>query len=187
MISRMNIDFAQPPSALIRGRRSCRTFSRKSLEENAGRSLARDAAARREGLLGERGSFSLVEIPEKAGVQFSNYGLISGARFFILGAISRSERFRESYAFLLEHLVLKACELGLDTCWVGFFRPADFKNFGPLAGDERPAVVVVGYRAARERLRDRLIITSIRASRRRPWRDLFFKGELDTPLSELEG
>lgn len=148
------------------------------------RQLSLAAASLRRGLLGENARFSLVEIQETRNVRFADYGLVSGARFFLLGGISRSERFRESYGFLLERLVLRAGDLGLDSCWVGYFKAEYFKDCILGENEERPAVVVVGRGAGRPRLQDRLIRASIRAARRKPWGDLFFDGDFRRPLSE---
>jgi len=180
----MPIILSKPASVLVRARHSCRTFSPHVPEPEALKQISLDAASVRRGLLGEHAKFSLVEIQKSRNVRFTDYGLVSGSRFFLLGSISRSERFRESYAYLLERLVLKAVDLGLDSCWVGYFKAEYFKDYVLGQDEERPAVVVVGRGAGRPRLRDRLVRASIRAASRKPWGDLFFDGGFRRPLSE---
>jgi len=182
----MNIRFSQPPSSLVKRRYSCRTFSRSDPDADAMAELGRIASLPTRGLLEERVRFSLVEEPEMSGVRFADYGLIAGARFFLLGAVSASERCRESYAFLLEHLVLKAADLGLESCWVGYFHQEFFKDFRLEDGERRPAVAVVGKAAERPRFRDRVIRSAVRAAARKPWKELFFAGSFSRPLQPQE-
>jgi nitroreductase len=181
----MNIVFSRPVSELIQKRYSCRTFSGLPLDDESVRVLERDGSSLGRGLLGETARFVLVDIPPETGGRFSDYGLIAGARSFLVGSVTRSPRFRESYAYLLEHLVLKAVDLGLDTCWVGYFSPEYFRDVALLEeGDERPAVVVVGRGTPKPRIRDRLVRAAISASARKPWRELFFDGRFGVPLGE---
>ncbi len=183
------MEFNRPVLDLVSGRRSCRSFVPAPLDEGSGTELERAAASLERGLLGERARFRLAEVPSVQGVRFADYGLISGAHNFLLGGVSRSERSRESYGYLLEHLVLKAADLGLDTCWVGYFHHEYFRDFPLEDGEERPAVVVVGRRLSPPRLKERLIRISVGAAKRKSWNELFFEDSFGRtlPRSSTEG
>ncbi|NIP33288.1 MAG: hypothetical protein GWN97_00405 [Thermoplasmata archaeon] len=85
-----------------------------------------------------------------------------------------------SYGYLLEHLVLRATELGLGTCWMGYFNP---EYFPELARDGvTPAISVVGV-PERPRLGERLTRRAVRADKRKDWSVMFFDGTFERPLS----
>jgi len=180
----MRIRYEHPLEDLVRRRYSCRTYSNESLDPALRHALQTAASRIGPGLLGEKAVFQIVNKPAAADRRFAGYGMIRGARSFIVGRISRSERARESYGYLLEHLVLKAVDLGLDTVWVGYFHPEFFEEIRLDENEIFPAAVVVGRAARRKRLQDQVVRAYVRAAARRPWSSLFFDGDFRRPLSE---
>ncbi len=105
------------------------------------------------------------------------YGLIKGARYFIAGVIpKREEHAWEDFGFVMEAAVLKATDLGLETCWIGgvFDRKRFGRELGIGASELLPAVVAVGHAADRRTFRDRFVRWSAHGDRRRPFEELFF-------------
>ncbi len=182
----MRIHYEHGLEDLVRRRYSCRTYSDENLDPAFERALQRAASRMGLGLLGEKVFFQILSRPAAADRKFAGYGLIKGARSFIVGRIARSERARESYGYLLEHLVLKAADLGLDTVWVGYFRPEYFEEIRLEENEIFPAAVVVGRAAQRKRIQDHVVRAYVKAYARRPWPQLFFNGDFRRPLSEAE-
>ena len=106
-------------------------------------------------------------------------------RYFFAGVVKKSDMARESYGYLMEQLVLKATELGLGTCWIGFFDRQFFADF-PVARDEIfPATCTVGHTAER-RLVEKISRAAVRGDQRKDWKRLFFENDFNTPLSLAE-
>lgn len=176
------IEFRRPPAELIRTRVSTRAFSTADISPDARSALEEACVKLTTGLLGEPASFGLVTQASGADarVAISDYGFLEPSGHFLLGGVKKSPRAYESYGYLLEHLVLKATDVGLQTCWVGYFHPEYFG--GAAAADEVfPAVVFVGL--GRDRLKGRLIRMAVRASHRLDWASLFFGPDFRTALS----
>ena len=180
--------FDRPITETIRARRSVRTYSAEAIEPGKLHLLQQACASVGEAPFGEDARFRVVDRPFERGapVNVSDYGLQRNPRYFFTGAIKASGMALEGYGHLLEHLVLRATELGLGTCWMGYFNRGFFADF-ELAQDELfPATSVVGVPAERPRLGERMIRFAIRADARKEWKELFFRGAFGTPLSKAE-
>ncbi len=179
----MTIVYDRPVSELIRIRQSARTHTGEAIAPNMAKRL-NDACQQLDlGLEGETARFSLIEKPfvKGAKVRLGNYGLQKNPRYFFVGAVRKSDLARQSYGYLMEQLVLKATELGLGTCWIGFFDRRFFADVA-VAGDEIfPATCTVGHTADR-RLFEKISRTAIRADHRKSPERLFFENGFGTPL-----
>ena len=184
IIHRVPIDYENPVEDLIRKRYSCRTFANENLDTFFERALGKAASNIGLGLLGEKAVFQVVNKPAAADHRFAGYGLIKGARSFIVGRLTKSERSYESYGYLLEQLVLKATDLGLETVWVGYFHSEFFEEVNLAENEIFPAAVVVGRAAPRIRLKDHIVRAYVQAGQRQPWTQLFFDGDFRTALAE---
>ena len=125
---------------------------------------------------GEIARFRLVEKPFKKDqpVALGGYGSLRDPRYFFIGAIKNGARAPESYGYLMEHLILKATELGLGTCWMGYFNRQFFAE-SITAEDERvPDVAVVGGPAEKPRFGEKMIRLGIGAAKRKDWKEMFF-------------
>jgi nitroreductase len=177
------MEFARSVSELVRDRISTRTFSHDDLDPLDRSALERACAGLTSGLLAERSSFRLVTQAPRSngGPRISDYGIIDPSGHFLVGAVKASPLACQSYGYLLEQLVLKATDLGLDTLWVGYFHPEFFSDFHPAEDEVFPAIVIVGRR--RPSLKGPLVRLAVRAASRRGWQALFFEADLKTPLS----
>ena len=180
--------FDRPVTEAIMARTSVRTYSPEDIEPGRLDLLRQACASVGEAPFGEAARFRVLDRPfgRDSPVKVSDYGLQRNPRYFFAGVIKASETALEGYGYLLEHLVLRATELGLGTCWMGYFNRDFFADL-ELAQDEVfPATCVVGVPAERPRLQDRMVRSAIRADSRRAWRELFFRGAFGTPLSKTE-
>ncbi|HLP44715.1 MAG TPA: nitroreductase family protein, partial [Candidatus Kapabacteria bacterium] len=108
---------------IIKKRFSCRIFQEKRIEQAKMKELNDACEFFKEGLAGERVKFQLIELSddELRKIDPDDFSLIINPITFICGSIRKSRLAYESYGYLMEHLVLKATEMGLATCWLGYF------------------------------------------------------------------
>ena len=172
----------------IRARRSVRTFDGAELS-------SRDCATLKEALERASSPFkgriftSIYSPPGGEDVKVpSTYGVIKGARSFILVAIDTATEADSALnaGFACEAAVLKAEAMGLGTCWLGgtFSR----KDFAPAAdipeGFMLIAVIPVGRPADKTRFLEKMMRKVAGSDSRKPFAELFFEGKWGNPLSE---
>ncbi len=172
-----------PPSKIIPSRRSVRTYSPEDIPPDLLRQLNEACSSITTAPFGEAASFQVIERPFKKGepVKLGDYGLQRNPRYFFVGSITESPTALMGYGYLLEHLVLRATELGLGTCWMGYFNPAYFPDV-TLVG-LTPAIAVVGM-AEKPRIGEKLMRSAIKADKRKKWDTFFFDGGFDRPLGD---
>ena len=163
----------------IKRRSSCRTYRADSVEPETIASLNRFVEENREGPFGSVVRFRLIDLDELRPEEIKacgTYGVIKGARRFIVGAVQEGPRAREDYGYAMERNILQSTLLGLGTCWLGgTFRRTGFAERINLTGSELlPAVTPVGYAADRRSLVDRVFRFSAGSDKRKPWEQLFF-------------
>ena len=171
----------------IRARKSCRTYSDRTIEREKLSELTGFLKANGKGPFGASVRFELVDFnaleAAEAGT-LGTYGVIRGASVFIAGAVLKQPRAIEDFGYCMEINILKATELGLGTCWLGgTFRRRGFGRQMGLAADEfLPAVTPVGYAGEKRSLTDRFFRFGAGSDQRKPWSELFFDGSMDSPL-----
>ncbi|MEW5785161.1 MAG: nitroreductase family protein [Bacillota bacterium] len=120
--------------------------------------------------------------------RLGTYGVIKGARLYILAAVKEGKRAQEDLGYCLEKIILEATAMGLGTCWLGgTFRRGSFAGQMQLdKGELLPAITPVGYPADQTAFDDRQALCRAGLSRRKPWTELFFLIDGKKPLSEAE-
>ncbi|TFG18326.1 MAG: nitroreductase [Promethearchaeota archaeon] len=134
--------------------------------------------------------FRILSIPEfdpKEKKKIGTYGVIQGAQDFIVGAIKSSELDQEHYGYLMELIILKATELELGTCWLGgFFNRSLFgEKINCTPYEVVPAITPIGYPKDR-RAKEKFIRFIVKAKKRKPWEEIFFSGNLENSLSNID-
>ena len=180
----MMLTFRASVCDLIRARQSARTHTGEAIAPVVLDELTEACARLDRGLTGEAARFTIIEKPfvKGAKVRLGNYGLQKNPRYFFAGAVKKSETARQTYGYLMEQLVLKATELGLGTCWLGFFDRKFFEDFQVGPDELFPAACTVGH-AADRRLFEKISRAAIRADQRKNPEALFFENEFSVPLS----
>lgn len=170
---------------IVRTRRSSRTYLPQPISDNAARELEAAAQSLNRGLSEEPARFALVQWSDQARreLRLGDSGIITRPRNFIVGAIRQSDTAYTSYGYLLEQLVLKATDLELGTCWLGYFDERFAGEFKPEPEEVMPAICVVGPTAEKIGIKDRLVRSFVRAARRHSWDGLFSNERFGTPLS----
>jgi hypothetical protein len=180
--------FSKPVTELIQTRVSTRTFDGRAPEPAALQILADEIAAiNASGVCACR--WLLVGIgADVAGqvLKLGTYGVISGARAYLIGLINADSPDALNFGRLFEQLVLRATDLGLQTCWLGgIFRKSDLLRSLQLEPNEHIAAISpLGYRQARPRLLETAMRAAVGADQRKPWSALFFNGDVSVPLSK---
>ncbi len=172
---------------LIIRRRSCRNYGKASPDAEKRKALAGVWNGLAEPFWGNRPRFDIVDTgPPGQGRMTGTYGMIRGAGTFLVGAVKRGPGDMEDFGYLFETIILGATDLDLATCWIGLTIAR-----GPLADELRlspeetiPAVAALGYPARRRSVVETLTRSSLRASKRKPWKTMFFDGDWGLPLQK---
>jgi nitroreductase len=173
------------PIELIRERRSSRSFLTKQVEPDKKRMLIEYMQETNTGLFSEKIDFQLIEKSNNNGKSMKlDYGLIKNHSTYILGKTQKAKTARVSYGYLLEKIILKATELKLGTCWVGYFDESYFNEIKTSEHEEIASIVVLGYPTEKLSLGERFSRFSVKAATRKPWKDIFFVNDFNTPLTK---
>ena len=175
----------------IARRVSTRTFSDLPIGGQMRQRLADFLASNTSAPFDSQVRFQLIDLSESESAQTTNlatYGVIRGAKLFIVGAVERAEKAMQDYGYCMEKNVLLATSLGLGTCWLGGFfnRSLASSRIGASENDLLPGITPVGYAADRRALVDSLLQLAVRPRKRRPWARLFFREDTSTPLKESD-
>jgi hypothetical protein len=112
------------------------------------------------------------------------YGVIKGARQFIIGAVKKHPMAMEDYGYCMEMNILKATALGLGTCLLGgTFNRSGFAQRINLKEDELlPVISPVGYAGDKKTIIDRTFRWMAGSDKRKPLDELFYDGNMEEPL-----
>lgn len=126
---------------LMKARHSVRQYTGDPIPENVRTALTEYAEK-----LNEKGGLSIKLVfdePECFGGNRAKYGRFEGCRDYIAVIGEKSPDLDERGGFYGELLVLKAQELGLNTCWAALTHG---KSSAPLAAGEREVILIaLGY------------------------------------------
>jgi nitroreductase len=185
------MQFNQPVTELVRQRFSCRSYSQQPIAQDVRLTLGQEVASGDAGPFGSQPRLQLVTATEedrKALRGLTTYGFIRGATGFLIGAVTPTSHNLEDFGYLVERIILHATDLNLGSCWLGgTFNKSRFAKKIELSDDESvPAVVSLGYIAAKPRRLDAMIRRGAGSDARLPWERLFFDAEFGVPLSPEE-
>lgn len=175
---------------LIRARKSVRTFDGRPLTKTDSEALE-SVFTNVQPPFTKKGKvfLSLYSVGDNEALRVpSTYGVIKGARTYILVGVSVADSAEASLAagYICEAAVLKAVALGAATCWLGgtFSR----KDFAPAAGLPEGvrliAVIPVGYPVDKGRFLERMMRKVAGSDNRKPFGELFFNKQWGVSLSE---
>jgi hypothetical protein len=172
-------------------RQSCRSFSQKELSPEI--MMEVDGIIREDnaGPFGNPMRFWLVDTENYSGkpVKLGTYGFITGASTFLAGSVELHRSMNlEDYGYVKQAKILKLTALGLGTCWVGgSFRRSEYAKTTKLRRSEIiPTISPLGHPTSRPGIRDWVSRVFLKNKKRKPWEELFFSRDLNTPLSRKE-
>lgn len=178
--------FSRDLEEVIRTRRSYRRYENREIPPDTLSAFTEQIARLKEPPFGKGARCVLVDTGKKgAGRVAGTYGMIQGARWFLVGAVHPGPYDMEGFGYLFEQAVLSATDMGLATCWIGAtVRRGAFADKAGLEKDEElPAISPVGFSSARRSLTDMVARISVASSTRKPFSKLFFDEDHLNPLS----
>jgi nitroreductase len=117
--------------------------------------------------------------------RLGTYGMIKGARLYLLGAVKEGKGAMEDLGYCMEKIILQITALGLGTCWMaGTFKRSAFAEKMDLGSNELlPAITPLGYALQEMSTADRMVRAGAGSNRRKPWSALFYEADGKTPLT----
>lgn len=175
----------------VKQRISVRSYAPKGISDEVRSELEKYCYEKGGGPFEAEVRFQLLDLEPLCAAELRSlgtYGVIKGARHYILAAVKPGKGALEDLGYRMEKIILKATALGLGTCWLGgLFKRSAFAARMDLAEDEfMPAIAAIGYPLSEISPADRLIRFSAGSQKRKPWSGLFFKADGRTPLTERE-
>lgn len=173
----------------INKRVSVRSYANKPIENDKKHEITNLLQSPQVGPFGNEVRFTLIDFSDMNKEEIRNlgtYGFISGAKLFIVSAIKDNEGTFVDLGYCFEKVILEAANLGLGTCWLGgTFQRANFAERINVSEDEIvPAISPVGYARDRRTIREIAVRRFAKSNQRKPWGELFFDGDLNTPLTK---
>lgn len=177
------MDYTRDIIEIIGERHSSRTYLSKAIEKDKRDQLKLGMNK----LKTEAFRFELIDYELEEGAKLGTYGMIKGAKAYMVGIMSASlsdnKKAALDFGYAFEQVVLKATDLGLQTCWmVATFNAKDIRKL--LQMDDREKVVIVSPLGYEERPRpmEKFARFAAGSDQRKPWSALFFDGSLAVPL-----
>ena len=167
---------------IIKKRKSCRTFDHILLNPSDKKVLEVFINGNTDLIGGELINLKIIEKKDTNKRMGVNYGLIQGHNTYLLGTSESSIDSRVHYGYLLEKVVLKATEIGISTCWTGYFDNTYFNEITIGKGSEIPGIVILGYAKDKQTSLERIAKFASNASKRLNWDRLFFNFNSKSPL-----
>ena len=120
--------------------------------------------------------------------KLGTYGVIKGTNTFLGVTVKNSEYAMETVGYVFEKLVLLLTKMGIGTCWLaGTFNKDNFKNAMNISDDEIfPIVCPIGYPSDKSSLVNKLFRKASNSDNRKPFNELFFSNNFETPLTKDE-
>jgi nitroreductase len=173
---------------VIKRRVSVRTYCDQAIEGEKKQKILDLINSENRGPFGNKVRFATVDLTEVERDEtrsLGTYGLIRGAKLYAVGAVKDGPGGMEDLGYCFEKMILAATGLGLGTCWLGgTFNRANFAKRINVSGDEVvPAISPIGYSLDKKSARERLLRRIAKSDQRKPWEELFFDGDMNTPLS----
>ncbi|MGA2406833.1 MAG: nitroreductase family protein [Bacteroidales bacterium] len=168
---------------IIKKRKSSRTFNQVSLKPAEKRDLESFIIENSKGLENEVVDFRIIEKNNTNNQMKLDLGMIKGHNAYILGTSKSTVASRVNYGYLMEKVVLKATEMNMSTCWVGYFDYSYFNEVHIEDGFDIPSIVIVGYSEERQTFQEKFVRLTVNAPKRNSWDKLFFNYKLKTPLN----
>ncbi len=173
----------------IKTRRSCRSYSARAIEPEKLAELKQSLVSNTKTPFGSKVCFHLIDLNEMEIGELKNlttYGVIKGARQFIVGTVEKQPMAMEDYGYCMELNILKATSMGFGTCWLGgtFKRRGFADKIRIDEGELLPAITPVGYPGETRSIVDRVFRYVAASDRRKPWNELFYLDDTDHILDD---
>jgi len=176
---------------IIKKRYSVRYYTEKAIEKDKRHKIEEYLSSNIKGPLGSVLRFELIDASDynhNELKEFGTYGMITGAKVFIAGAVKKGKYAMEDFGYCMEKNVLAATDFGLGTCWLGgsFNRSTFAKKLKVSESELIPAVSPLGYTGDKKTIKESVLRMVIGSKNRKKFDELFLKGNYETPLNSSE-
>lgn len=183
--------FNKPLIEIIKKRRSVRTYRSDKLSTEVKKNLKK-YMENIEGPFLQKVRLEFIdgsEILENTGGTIGTYGVIKGAKDYIVAIVEEGDKDLEAIGYVLEKFILYATSLGLGTCWLGgTFKKSEIMKLVTLKEKEiLPIVTPIGYPADKKSITESFMRFAAASDSRKPWKELFFEETFAKPIEEREG
>lgn len=168
----------------IRQRTSVRTYIGEPIHPELAEQIKRYIAGL-QSPFGGKVRIELIQVDSGAEpVKLGTYGIISGAKDFLVLLYEDAPLAAQSAAYMFEQVVLFCTSLGLGTCWIGAtFKKSDFATQARAQENEQLRIISpVGYPTEKRRLLERIMRRGAGSDSRKAFEALFFNGNFDQGL-----
>lgn len=170
---------------LIQKRTSVRTYEKRPIELEKLEQLRGFFKDAGENPFGAAVRFNIVQ---GGSGKLGTYGFIKGAKTFVAGCVKKGSCDMEGFGYAFEKIVLFSTALGLGTCWLGgTFKRASFAALVKPNNEYMPIISPVGYAADKKTLTEKVVAAGAGARKRKRFGEVFFDGNMKTPLFIDEG
>lgn len=169
----------------IAARRSVRSFDGKPLSSSQISDIKRSISQASSPFDGNY-TIRLAEVGDGCEFRPSTYGVIKGARTYLLLGLDENPHSWLSGGFALEQVVLDITAMGIGSCWVsGTFSSSSFEAAANLPkGQKLVAVVPIGIPATKKSFVEKVMRTFAKCGTRKPFGSMFFMNNFSTPLPD---
>ncbi len=173
---------------MINQRYSVRNYLDKEIEGKKQKAIKEFFANNTKGPMGNEVRVNLIhtsEYDENEVKSLIKYGIIKGAKTYMMGAVKSGTYAMEDFGYVMEKHILMLTQLGLGTCWLGgtFKRGSFAKKMNLAEGEVLPGISPIGYAAEKRTTRENVLRGLIGANKRKKTEELFFDNSYNVPLN----
>lgn len=185
----INENFNKPIHEIIQNRISVRSYESRDIPVQIIKEIENFSASI-SGLFNGQIRIKIVHVPtlqKDVELKLGTYGVIRGTNYFIAAAHEKGKLNLVNAGYILEQIVLFATSLGLGTCWLaGTFNRSAFSQAMQLqTGEVLPVIIALGYPQVQKlHLIDSVFRTFAKSRTRKPWDQIFFDEDFETPLAQ---
>lgn len=185
----INENFNKPIHEIIQNRISVRSYESRDIPVQIIKEIENFSASI-SGLFNGQIRIKIVHVPtlqKDVELKLGTYGVIRGTNYFIAAAHEKGKFNLVNAGYILEQIVLFATSLGLGTCWLaGTFNRSAFSQAMQLQpGEVLPVIIALGYPQVQKlHLIDSVFRTFAKSRTRKPWDQIFFDEDFETPLTQ---
>lgn len=170
----------------IIARKSCRTYRQECLKHTDKKALEEFIELNKRVIKGDNINLTILEKGAGEKKMKLAYGAIKGNNTYLLGVTKDDPIARLNYGYLMEKVVLRATELGVSSCWIGYFDHDYFDDIILEKGSVIPGLVIIGYGAEKKTIPEKLMRYAVGASQRLTWEKLFFNHQTQVPINRSQ-
>lgn len=171
--------------ALIKKRKSTRTYSDRQITKAQKGELMAFAEA----LTNDTYRYAIIDLNLGDNVKVGTYGYIKNAKTYLAAIADKTlaEDYEKAvdFGYDFEKIILKATDMGIDTCWMGAsYKEKELLEAVGAKENERIAMMTPLGFGKGSHLMDRITRTAISADKRKAFGKVFFDGKWEQGLSD---